>query len=148
LIYQDLGPASACLTPQHSYTLSVAVGLRGDSTSHTLDSNVVAGLYIGSAPAVDAAGHRVFPAQLAGTSGPFTQPSPAGGSFDTWTMPYTTASVIPAGDLYIVLGTYSPSGEVTGDQVDFTNVAIDAPEPASLILLACGGLIVLPRRRR
>jgi hypothetical protein len=148
LIYQDLGPASACLTPGHTYTLSVDVGLRGNSYSYTLDSNVVAALYIGSAPSVDSGGHWLFPAQLAGTAGTPVQPSPAGGTFATWQMPYTTLATIPSGDLYIVLGTYSPSGEVTGDQVDFTNVAITAPEPASLLLLACGGAIVLPHRRR
>jgi len=59
---------------------------------------------------------------------------------------FTSGSILPTGDLSIVL----TSG---GEQVDFDNVTLSAttasPEPASLTLLAIGlGLMIFVFRRR
>jgi hypothetical protein len=151
LVYQNLGPAGNCLSPSAQYTLSVDIGLRSDMGS--LTSGIVTGLYIGDAPHVDPATYNwVFPASLAGVVNSSSNPSPTQGSFATWTTSYTTPATIPTGDLYIILGTYDPGADVTGDQTDFTNVVISSPsaspEPASILLITCGALILLPHRWR
>jgi MYXO-CTERM domain-containing protein len=164
LVYQDLGVASDVLTPGAQYTLSVDVGNRAD-LGVLATNNIIAGLYVGSPkPHVEtnAGGDHywVFPGyqytsdpQLGGGPVLSDQPTPTAGTFATWQMTYDAPASIPTGDLYIVLGTWSNSGGVSGDQTDFTNVAITspespAPEPASLGLLGLGGLVMLRRRRR
>jgi hypothetical protein len=157
LIYQDLGPASSVLTPQRRYILSVDVGHRADAA--TMTNDVLAGLFIGTAaPAIGSNGTDHwwdFPdgaaspdsSELGGGPTLVTDLTPTAGTFATWQYTYITPSVIPAGDLYVLLGTWSGSGGVTGAQTDFTDVVLTVPEPASLVLLGLGAAAFLRRRR-
>jgi hypothetical protein len=155
VVYQDLGPASVVLTPDTHYLFSAEVGARGDH-GYSLAGPIVAGLFVGAAPSVvyrNGLTDWTLPAELPETSA--STDLPAAGAFVAWTKTYTTGSSIPAGDVYLILGT-AADAPVTGDQVDFTNVQDDLaaeplPEPGTLALVLVGlglGCLRRPGGRR
>jgi hypothetical protein len=150
VIYQDLGSAASVLAPNSKYTFQVDVGARGDS-NYPLDTPIVAGVFVGAPPGVvytagSGATDWTLPDELSLLSeNNVVLPDP--GAFVTWTKVYETGASIPAGDVYVVLGTL-PDAPVTGDQVDFTNVsledgAIAVPEPSDLALVGLAAATLL-----
>ena len=126
--YSNFGTISQTLTasliPNTTYNLTVDVGHRLDG----LVNNYMIELFAGT----------TLLQSLSGSNGVITP-----GTFAAESLTYTSGSVVPSGNLDIVLFTAGP-------QVDFDNVQLtnSVPEPASLTLLAAGlGLILFFRRR-
>ena len=71
-------------------------------------------------------------AQQLCTNGGQTSSIPAG-TFADESCTFTTGSVAPSGDLFVVLG-----GSGLGDDTTFDNVRVSAPEPESIVLLGAG----------
>jgi len=121
-ISQDLGVSLAANT---AYTLSVFVGDRLDSYG---GGNYTISLDAGSTTLCTFSGDSSKIAK---------------GTFVDETCTYQSGSVVPAGDLSILI-----NGSSTG-QVDVDNVSVVTPEPGSLALLTAGfGFLFFIARRR
>jgi len=114
------------LQPANIYTLTVAVGHRGDGGTDGGANNFSIELYAGATLLASQAGNN------------FTF-APAFGFADA-TVTYTNTLIgFPAGDLRIVLNNL----DTGGPQRNFDNVRLDViPEPATLGLGLVGGLLV------
>jgi hypothetical protein len=149
VVYQDLGPAANVLPLNSQVTFSVDVGQRAEGYN-PVSSTLVAGLYYGAAPNANYSGGTTnysLPTELALASGyTDTAPTLAPGTFTTWSKVYNTTSSPLDGDVYLLLGYVNAPSD--GGQVDYANVVSSVPEPASVGMLACGGLVLLRRRRR
>jgi len=110
---QDLG----ALAPDTTYSLTVEVGDRADQF---LTGDYSISLDSGSTVMCTSSG---------------TDASIAPGTFAQETCSFTTGSSVPAGDLMVLL-----SG--IGGEAQFTDVAVNAPEPSSIVLLAAGLMLV------
>jgi hypothetical protein len=101
--------AGVLLQPNTTYTLSADVGLRADSD--TLVTPIIVGL--------DAGNVQLIPDSS-------SSPTPAAGTFSTFTRTFTTTGTVPnGGGLTVVLG-YGPGANADGKQIDFTNVKLTA----------------------
>lgn len=123
-ISQDLG---VTVLPNTSYALSVFVGNRLDGVS----GNYTIALDAGSTTLCT----------FSGSSSSITA-----GTFADETCTFQSGSVVPGGDLSVVLTGTSP-----GMQLDVSTVSVATPEPASLALTAvgllCGCIVSIFRRK-
>jgi hypothetical protein len=133
-VSQDLGVQ---LLPNTIYQLSVAVGHRNTFVAPTGNESTF-GLYVGG----DAAAGGTLLAESVVDAFPIPV-----GTFDDFSLTYTTGAAPPAGNLFISL---SSGG---GNRGHFDNIRLDAsaiPEPSTLalVLVAATGVICAARRRR
>jgi hypothetical protein len=133
-VSQNLGVQ---LLPNSIYQLTVAVGNRMNFVSATGNESTF-GLYVGG----DAAAGGTLVAESVVDAFPIPV-----GTFEDFTLTYTTGAAPPTGDLYIAL---SSGG---GNRGHFDNIRLDAsaiPEPSTLamVLMAGIGVMCAVRRRR
>ena len=139
-LYQDVGALQANTT----YTMTVESGF--NSGSATTGMNGVRELINGTTDAGSVLSSFTYNSTTTATS--TTNPISANGDFNIESLSYTTGNTV-SGDLTLVLGAYNTT--TSAGQLGFNNVQVTAtpvPEPATLGLVAIGGMSLLLLKRR
>jgi hypothetical protein len=145
-LWQDTGVA---FQPNTTYTLSIAAGNRGGQSA---EGNLTTFGLLNDATNLGVANYANTAAVTADAG--ITEASAQYDAFATVTegafgdapdLVFTTGAVAPAGNVVVLLGADGPAG-----RSHFDNIRLDAtavPEPASALLGALAGLVLLRRRR-